>query len=87
MKWTTLAAAAATSVLAFSGCAQRPSYADRCVSYGYEPGTQLFLNCIGQQQQAAIQAIGMWQANMAATRPQTIYIAPCTIYSQIARVC
>ena len=64
---------------------ERSGYADRCEAYGYQPGTELFLNCIGQQQQIAIQAFGIWQASQA--RPQTIYVAPCTFYSQIARVC
>jgi hypothetical protein len=43
-----------------SGCAEPgPSYADSCISYGFQPGTQLFLNCIGRQQGAAIQAYGI----------------------------
>jgi hypothetical protein len=91
MKAIISALGVATLVLAtglLSGCTEPgPSFADRCVSYGYQPGTQLFLNCIGQQQGAAIQAYGIYQGGLSAMRPQTIYVTPCTIYGRIANEC
>lgn len=69
---------AVTALLAFAGCAQQPraSFAEQCQGYGYQPGTALFLDCINHRQQAAIAAVGIWQAGMAQSQAATM--APWT---------